>query len=223
MGRCRGGEGQPAAVGQQPLAGLVDGIGRSLVGLLQDGTAALLGLGHPPLASQRCPVESQDELAVGGDQQMEVVRVVLAGGEGLEAVQDQGLAEAEVLQAAGVEHQGLPCQTGVAVGQKPGGDPQGAAGLTQSRAADQQVLDQTVVEGPVDPVVDVEGAAGEAAAARETLEAGNRSQDPGGPGSPAAEPGKLRILRILVGGTGRIGAEGRREGHGVSPCGKYPY
>jgi len=45
----------------------------------------------------------------------------------------------------------------VPVGQKPGGDSQSTAALTQTCSADLKVLDQLVIHWFVDPVVDVKG------------------------------------------------------------------
>jgi len=199
---------------QQLLAGPIDGIRRSPVGLLQFGPAFLLRIGHPTLAAKKGGVESQDELTVGGDQEVEVVGEVLAEGEGLEAIQDHGLFELEVVQTLGVEGQGLAGESGVAVGQQSGRDTQGATGLAQTRTTDQEVLNQTVVDGTMDPVVDVEGTTGEALAAVAALEAGHGSQDLGGTKPLAVEPGKGGIRGDLVGGAVFVGTEGRGEGHG---------
>ena len=77
-------------------------------------------------------MQTKDELRLGSDQQVEVVGMVLAEGEGLKAIQDQGLAEAEVPQSLGVESQGLAAESQVPVGQQSGGDSQGTAGLAES-------------------------------------------------------------------------------------------
>jgi hypothetical protein len=65
-------------------------------------------------------MDAQDELAFGRNQKMEVVWVVLAVGEGFETVQDLGVEGEEFLEAAGMEVEGLPGESGVAVGQKTG-------------------------------------------------------------------------------------------------------
>jgi hypothetical protein len=113
-----------------------------------------------------------------------------------------------------MEDHGLTGEAEVTIGDQPGGDLQGAAGLSETGTADQKVLDQLIVDGAMNPVVDAEGTARETGPAVATLEPGDRTDDLGVAETPTDEPRGGRIWYFEVGGTVTIGAEGGNELHG---------
>jgi hypothetical protein len=87
-----------------------------------------------------------------------------------------------------MENEGLAGQPGVAVGQKVGGNPEGAAGLTYPGSPNKEILDEAVVEGSMGPVIKVEGALGESPTTEGAAEALDGTDDLGGAETDLSEP-----------------------------------
>ena len=210
-------------LGKAPFHGLR--IGPALL-LLEFVTAALLEGGHRALAAQRGVIEAVDEGAAAAGGEVDVEGMVLGVGEGLEAVDDDGLAKLErgrAIELAAMEEQAVAGAAGDVTGDGRVGDAEVAGHLPQSGSLDGPGEDGGEEIAAAEPVGGREGACGELAAAVAAA-IGLEAAAVGGP-AVVAVLDVVPVLRVEVARALGIGAMGRAEsapaadpsGSGVSP------